>query len=294
MEDNKFKVLITGAGGQLGNDLVTAFNKNYNVIAADHQKLDFTNQVQTNLLISNEKPNLIIHSGAWTNVDGCAEDPKKALLVNGEGTRNIAEAAKEINAKLVYISTNEVFDGKKKTSYNEKDKVNPLTSYGKSKYAGEIFAQEILNDDCIIIRTSWLYGPSGVSNFPIKIITAADKYGELKVVDDEISTPTYTTHLAKAIKDLATKKTFGIFNLINEGSCSRYEWAAEILKLTSRTTIPIRPIKLADFERKSKPPAFCPLVNIRAKELGIVLPIWQEGTKDFFKRKPELLSNKYS
>lgn len=285
------KVLITGAAGQLGNDLVAAFNKNFNVIAADRKTLDFTNKVQTNSIISNEKPNLIIHSGAWTNVDGCAEDPQKALLVNGEGTRNIANSAKKIGCRLVYVSTNEVFDGKKKTSYNEKDKVSPLTSYGKSKYVGEIFAQEILNEDCIIIRTSWLYGPSGKSNFPIKIIAAADKFGELKVVDDEISTPTYTPHLAKAIKDLATKKTFGIFNLINEGSCSRYEWAAEILKLSGRVAVPLRPIKLADFERKSKPPAFCPLVNVRAKELGIVLPIWQEGTKDFFKKKSELLSN---
>lgn len=290
MENVKKKVLITGADGQLGTELVKIFEKDYKVVPTNRENLDFTNPEQTEAVISREKPELVIHAGAWTNVDGCAEDPEKALLINGFGTKNLAISASEIKALFVYISTNEVFDGERKTPYLETDKTHAVTPYGNSKLAGEKFVQEICRDLGVIVRTSWIYGPAGESNFPLKIIAAAEKVGELKVVDDEVSVPTYAPHLALAVKQLVSKRPQGIFHLINEGSASRYDWAVAILSFSNRASVPVNKIKLADFPRKSKPPLFGLLGNFRAKSLGIVLPPWKVGMAKFFDASPDLLA----
>src|SRR3989344_5239148 len=152
------RILVTGASGQLGQDLVEAFEKNWEVVPTDQDNLDITNFSQVEAVLTKEKPDWIIHAAAWTDVEACAENPEKALLINGEGTRNVALAAKKIGAKMIYISTNEVFDGKKKVPYVEADKPNPINPYGVSKLAGEKYTQEILGKDSLIVRTAWLYG----------------------------------------------------------------------------------------------------------------------------------------
>ncbi len=280
------KVLITGANGQLGGEFVDVFS-DWEVLATDLDNLDITDKEKVTESFEKEKPDWIIHCAAWTDVEGCAEDPAKALKINGEATRNLAEAAKKIGAKLVYISTNEVFDGKKNTPYEEDDQTDPINPYAVSKLAGEEYVQQILDEDGVIVRTSWVYGPKGKSNFPLKIIAAADKLGELKVVDDEIAVPTYAPDLAKAVFELIQKTPSGIYHLVNEGSCSRYEWAVDILKNTGRENIKVEPIKLKDFKRKSTPPTFGKLLNNRAEKIGIKLPTWGESLQNYLK----LLSN---
>lgn len=274
------KVLITGAKGQLGGEFVDIFHES-EVLGTDLDSLDITDNDKVRETFEKEKPEWIIHCAAWTDVEGCAQDPQKALKINGEATKNLAEAAKTIGAKMVYISTNEVFDGQKKSPYIETDATSPLNPYAVSKLAGEKFIQDILGTSGTIVRTSWVYGPKGKSNFPLKIIAAADKLGELKVVVDEVSSPTYAPDLAKAVFELVTINPTGIYHLVNEGSCSRYEWAVEILKNSHRETIKITPSKLEDYSRNSTPPAKSVLANVRAKKAGIMLRPWEESSRKY-------------
>jgi len=274
------KVLITGANGQLGQELVKVFEKDWEVITTDTHNLDITNKEQVQEVIGREKPNLIIHCAAWTNVDAAADDPAGAMKVNGEGTKNICEAAKSIGSVVVYISTNEVFDGEKKAPYTEDDKPNPINPYGKSKLAGEKFCQEILGKDCLIVRSSWLYGSGSKNNFPNKIINKAKEQGFLKVVDDEVATPTYNLDLAKAIKGLVEKKAEGIFHLVNEGQASRYDWAKEIVQ-EKKLAVNIKPMKVSDYKRPSEPPKYCVLSISKARKNGIIIRDWKEAFLEF-------------
>jgi len=280
MSKDKNKVLITGAGGQLGQEIVKVFGKDWVVIPTDNHNLDITDEKHVQKVLTKEKPNLIIHCAAWTNVDAAAESSDLAMKVNGEGTKIICEAAKSIGATVVYISTNEVFDGKKKTPYTEEDKPNPINPYGLSKLAGEEYCQELLGSSCIIIRSSWLYGPGSKNNFPNKILKRAREQGFLKVVDDEVSTPTYTSDLARAIKELVSKKANGIFNLVNEGKASRHDWAKEIIN-DKKIVVPITPMKLEDYPRPSKPPKYSTLSTEKAKKIGITLRNWKDACREY-------------
>jgi dTDP-4-dehydrorhamnose reductase len=277
------KVLITGANGQLGQEVVKIFKKNYSVVPTDSDSLDITDAAVVNRVFSREKPDWVIHCAAWTNVDAAAENPKEAIKVNSEGTKNICQAAKKIGSKVVYISTNEVFKGEKQTPYTEEDKTNPINPYGESKSQGEKYCQDIMADKCVIARSSWLYGPASKTNFPNKIINRAKEQGFLKVVDDEVATPTYTRDLAKGIRKLVEKKVSGIFHLVNEGEASRFEWAKEIIK-TVDLKVPIEPMKLADFQRASKPPKHSVLANTKAKKLGVILRDWKLANKEYLQK----------
>lgn len=278
------KVLITGADGQLGQELVEVFS-DWEVVSTDFHNLDITKKDQVVESFQKDEPDWVIHAAAWTDVEGCAEDPEKALFINGQGTRNIAEAAKQVGAKVVYISTNEVFDGKRSEPYTETDQTNPINPYAVSKLVGEKAITEILGDDGVIVRTSWVYGPKGKSNFPLKIIAAADKLGELKVVDDEIAVPTYAPDLAKAVFDLVKKEPSGIYHLVNDGSASRYNWAEQILK-EKKLGVKISRTKLADYQRLSTPPKNAVLSNEKAKDLGIKMRAWQNASKEYLTNLP--------
>jgi dTDP-4-dehydrorhamnose reductase len=283
MPSDKKKVLITGADGQLGRELVKVFEKSWSVIATDINTFDITNSRQVHDIITKKKPEWIIHCAAWTNVDAAAENPKAAMKVNGVGTKNICQAAKKVGARVVYISTNEVFNGKKTSLYKEGDTPKPINPYGESKLAGEKFCQKILGDNCVVARSAWLYGPASKNNFPNKIIKKAEEQGSLKVVTDEISSPTYTPDLAKAIKKLVDKNASGVFHLVNEGKASRYDWAKEILG-EKRLNVPMSPVKLNSFQRASKPPKRAVLTNTRAKRLGVVLRNWRLANKEYLQK----------
>lgn len=274
------KILITGANGQLGQELIKVLEKFAEIIPTDTHNLDITDAKQVNEFLKKEKPDWIINSAAYTDVEGAAENPEKANLINGEGTKNLAHVAREVNAKLVYISTNEVFSGEKTDSYNEEDETGPLNPYAESKLLGEKYVQEILHTQFLILRTSWLYGPASKINFPNKIISRALETGKLSVVDDEVAVPTYTPDLANWIGELIKQNRVGIFHLVNDGSASRYDWAKQIIE-EKKIDVPLERAKLADYPRKSKPPKHSVLSNEKAKNLGLRFRSWQEASNEY-------------
>jgi dTDP-4-dehydrorhamnose reductase len=224
-------------------------------------------------------PEVVIHAAAWTDVDGCARDPERAYLVNALGTQNVALAAAQAGADLVYISTNEVFDGRNDEPYHETDPVQPINPYGSSKAAGEAFAREAI-DRCYVARTAWLYAPGG-HNFPHRILELAAERGALRVVSDEVGNPTYAPDLAEAVSALLGTGAYGTYHLANAGYCSRFDFAREVLRLAGQGDVELTPISLADYQRDSSPPPFAPLANTAAAALGITLRPWQEALAEF-------------
>jgi dTDP-4-dehydrorhamnose reductase len=241
--------------------------------------VDITDRLAIRAAIAACQPDVVIHAAAWTDVDGCARDPERAYRVNALGTQNVALACAEVGAALVYISTNEVFDGTATEPYREWDPVHPINPYGRSKAAGEWLVSHLLTR-FYIVRTAWLYAPGG-RNFPHRIIQLADERGALRVVADEVSNPTYAPDLAAALAALIRTDAYGVYHLTNSGYCSRYEFARAILRQTGREHIPVEPITLDQFQRDSTPPRFAPLANTAAAALGIVLRPWEEALAEF-------------
>lgn len=254
----------------LGADLCQKLEGDYEVYGTDivqrtaytvHRfvKGDITEPKSIAHVINMIKPDIVIHAAAWTDVDGCELDSKKAYRINSEGTKNIALACWAAKAPLIYISTDFVFDGKKKGTYTETDKPNPISVYGDSKYKGEIYIKRILAK-YYILRTSWLYGKNG-RNFVDIILKKAKMEKALKVVNDQVGSPTYTKDLAKAIHALLKRvKGYGTYHISNSGSVSWYEYAKEILKVAN-IKIPVTPISSFELARPAKRPAMSVLDN---------------------------------
>jgi dTDP-4-dehydrorhamnose reductase len=275
------RILITGHRGQLGRELASRLPETTGV---DLPEVDITNASSIDTAVEEAHPELVIHCAAMTNVDGAAKDPSLAEAVNGSGTRNVAAAAARAGAALVYISTNEVFDGTKTEPYLESDTPNPINAYGKSKLEGERYAAE-LAPRLYIVRTSWVAAAGG-RNFIHRIQQLADERGRLQVVTDEVANPTFVEDLAPAILRLVATGRFGTYHLTNKGYCSRHAYARKILDWTGRAQIPVEPISLAEYSRPSTPPKFSPLANTAAAALGIELPTWEDGLRAFLDRHP--------
>jgi dTDP-4-dehydrorhamnose reductase len=274
------RIFITGNKGQLGRALQGTLTE-HTLTGCDLPELDVTHREAIGTAIADFAPDVVIHTAAWTDVDNCARDPDQAYLANGIGTQNVALACAICNASLVYISTNEVFDGTATQPYREWDAVNPINPYAKSKAAGEWFTQNLLTR-FYIVRTAWVYA-SGGRNFstPSRIVQVADDRGALKVVTDEVGNPTYVLDLAAGIAALIETGAYGVYHLTNAGHTSRYDYVREVLRLAGREHIPVEPISLDDFERPSTPPRFAPLANTAAAVLGITLRPWQEAVEEF-------------
>lgn len=272
------RILITGHKGQLGRALMTTF-ADHDLLGIDLPEHDITDLDSIRELVHSFVPEVVIHTAAYTDVDGCARDPDLAYRVNALGTRNLALACQQIDAVMLTVSTNEVFDGQKGAPYLEWDPPNPINPYGRSKLAAEWFTQTLLTR-FYIVRTAWLYAPGG-NNFPAKIIRAAKQHGQLRVVCDEISSPTYAPDLAQAIAQLIRTDAYGIYHFTNEGICSRYEFARRILDLAGLDQIPITPITSDQWPRPSTPPLHCVIRNYAGAELGITLRPWEEALKEY-------------
>lgn len=272
------KILLTGHKGLLGRTLLPLL-AGHDVLGIDLPEHDITDRAALFALTRDFRPDLILHQAAMTNVDGCAHDPALAYRVNGMGTQNLALAAAEVDAEMLYVSTNEVFDGRATEPYHEWTATNPINAYGRSKLAGEWYTQHLLRR-FYIARTAWLYTPGG-RNFPHRIIELADERGSLNVVTDEVGSPTYVIDMARALVALIETHAYGIYHLVNAGIASRYDFAQEILRLSGRAHIPITPITSADFQRASTPPLYAPLANNAAAALGICLRPWQEALAEF-------------
>ena len=272
------KILLTGHKGQLGRTLLPLLTA-HDVFGLDLPEHDITDRGALLTLARDFRPDLILHPAALTNVDGCARDPALAYRVNGMGTQNVALAAAAVDAEMLYVSTNEVFDGRTTEPYHEWAATNPINAYGRSKQAGEWYTQHLLTR-FYIVRTAWLYAAGG-RNFPHRIIELADERGSLNVVTDEVGNPTYVIDMARALVALLETHAYGIYHLVNEGIASRYEFAQEILRLSGRAHIPLAPITSADFQRASTPPPYAPLANTAAVALGTRLRPWQDALAEF-------------
>ena len=243
-----------------------------------HSDLDITDKKKVLEVFSSLKPSLVIHAAAWTDVDGCERDPKKAFLVNEGGTENIAMACMKNKANLIYISTDFVFDGKKKEPYTEDDRPNPINVYGASKLAGEEKVRQGLKS-YYIIRSSWLFGP-GRHNFVTKVLSWAKTQSSLKIVEDQVGTPTYTRDLARGVVKVIKDSPPGLYHIANSGCASRYEWAKAILEYSGLEKIEIVSVRHKDFSEIARRPVFSAIGTIR---VNLNLPHWQEALKDYIK-----------
>ena len=273
-------ILITGGHGQLGTELRNLLDeKKLEYLSTDADQLDITDKEGTYKFITDMKPEIIYHCAAYTAVDK-AEDEGKELdeKINVEGTRNVAEAAKAAGATLIYISTDYVFDGKKKEGmYQVDDTTNPLSEYGRTKLLGEKAVQETM-DDYYIIRTSWVFGIYG-HNFIYTMQKLAKTHDRLTVVNDQFGRPTWTRTLAEFMVFVIEKKApFGIYHLSNENSCSWYEFAKEILK---DTDVEVAPVTSEEYPQKATRPQYSIMDLSKAKGLGFEIPTWQEALNSF-------------
>lgn len=285
------RVAITGTKGTLGTALVRyAEAEGHKILHLNRPSYDITEPQALMEAIRNFKPDLVIHPAAYTNVDGAESEPDAAFRVNGLGTRNVALACEEVGAPLVYVSTNMVFfDEGRQTPYTELETPCPMGAYAGSKRAGEIYVEGLMRR-FYIARVSWLYGMDGDS-FVHKIIRAADKNGKLSVVADEVATPTYAEDLAPVLFRLAETGLYGWYHTVNEGECSRFEYAREILRLTGRTSIPVTPTALSEYKRPAPTAHYSTLANTVGAVAGITMKPWQESLADFLAGQPDLLTS---
>jgi dTDP-4-dehydrorhamnose reductase len=293
------KIFITGAGGMLGTELMRKLEKNYEVSGANARECNVTDYYKVTEIISREKPNIIIHTAAYTNVDGAETHYEQAFKVNVEGTRNVALAAREVGAKMYHISTDYVFGGAKKMPYVEDDPPNPLGIYAKSKLQGEQEVQKHLQN-YLIIRTAWLYGKHG-HNFIKTILQLAQTTDTLRVVNDQIGSPTYTKDLCWGIEKLLARDASaenattesaqadqnaecqGIIHLTNSGSCSWYEFTLAILKDANINNVQVLPISTTQLRRPAPRPYYSVLSNAKFKMItGYEMRPWETGLKEYF------------
>ena len=267
------RVLLIGANGMLGKDIVQEWQDD-ELIPATSRDADIRNDEQVERLITATRPEWIVLTAAYTDVDGSERDPEAAFAVNGKGTENVASVAHKYGAKVLYTSTDYVFDGQGTHPYEPEDPIAPINVYGESKARGEQAIQASLRDWCIV-RTSWLFGASG-SSFPEKILRAAETRPELSVVSDQVGSPTYTRDLAAVIRALVHADARGFVNATNSGTCSWFGFAQEILRQAGKNNS-VKPIDTVQAARAAKRPAYSVLSPAALHALGITVRHWREA-----------------
>ena len=274
-------VLVTGAEGQLGSDLVLLLElSGYKVFGMGKSELDITNEEEVNKVVSFLKPEIIIHCAAYTQVDKAESEPDTVFLINGIGTRNIAIAAESNHSKLVYISTDYVFDGCSTTPYHEFSPVSPINIYGSSKLAGEMMVRDF-HSKFFIVRTSWVFGVNG-NNFVKTMLKLSKEKEQLFVVNDQIGSPTYTVDLSKCIIQLMETNKYGIYHVSNSGSCSWFEFAREIYTQTNKS-VKLYPCTTDEFPRPALRPKSSVLdhMGLRINHFN-PMPHWKNALTRFF------------
>lgn len=266
------KVLVTGANGMLGQDLCPILEDlDYEVIETDINNLDIKNELLTHKVITNEKPDVVIHCAAYTNVDKAEEEFEQAKLINVVGTENVAKACAKNDAILVYVSTDYIFDGKKQAPYEVDDKPNPINNYGLTKSQGEEVVKKYCKD-YYIARTSWLYGHHG-KNFVETMI--AHKNDEiLKVVNDQIGCPTWTVELSNGIIKMLEEFEYGTYHICGSGQTSWYEFAKEIFEYLD-ISVNLQPCKTEDYPRPAKRPQYSAMNNHK------ICRNWKQALHDY-------------
>jgi dTDP-4-dehydrorhamnose reductase len=275
-------IVITGANGQLGKELERRLGPFHTVVSLSKNDLDISEKEEVYKKITQLEPQIIIHAAAFTAVDQCETDRRKAFEVNSLGTGYISNAANMVGARVFYISSDYVFDGNKQSPYSEEDVPNPQSIYGISKWIGEQFVLSINNG--IVIRTSWLYGHEG-KNFVKTMLELAKKNKEIRVVNDQVGSPTYVNDLAETISHLLDKKS-GIYHVCNEGSCSWYIFAKAIFEEAGFDPYLVKTITTEEFGALAPRPHFSVLENKALLREKVQIPRpWNEALKEFIRKE---------
>ena len=283
------KILVTGVAGQLGFDIMRELTERgyTDVLGIDRDELDITDEIAVHKFIEEYNPDVIMHNAAWTAVDKAEEMQEICRNVNVHGTKYIAEIAEKIGAKLVYISTDYVFDGQGENYFEINDKKAPLSVYGKTKYEGELEA--IKCSKCFIVRISWVFGING-NNFIKTMLRLAETKTELNVVCDQIGSPTYTYDLSKLLCDMIETEKYGIYHATNEGVCSWSDFAKKIFEIAGIKTMTVNPITTKEYQKLIPQQAVRPLNSRMSKksldDAGFSrLPSWEDATMRFIKNE---------
>jgi dTDP-4-dehydrorhamnose reductase len=283
------RILVTGAAGRLGTRLTTVLSAQghsvtgLDIVGEGVEHVDISDHAAACEFIGDLHPDIVVHPAAWTDVDGCAREPEKAIAINGFGTQHVALGAAQIGAAILYVSSNEVFDGQSQRPYREYDYTNPTNPYGYSKWVGER-AVLSLNPRHYIVRTAWLFAHGG-RNFIQAILSAAEAGKSLRVVTNEVANPTYNDDLADAIAQLVETGRYGIYHFVNSGICSRYHFARYFLDKAGYAATPIEGISSHQWPRASVPPSYAALENLAGPQVGITLRPWQEAVDAFLDKE---------
>jgi len=276
------KILVTGFTGQLGYDVYhRGKNENFEMIGVGSKDLDITNEEAVYLFVKKVKPDAIIHCAAYTAVDKAEDDKETCWNVNVGGTRNLVNAANEVNAKFMYISTDYVFDGKGESPFLETDKANPIGYYGVTKYEAEKIVQTSI-EQFFIVRISWVFGLNG-NNFIKTMLRLAESRDELNVVGDQYGSPTYTFDLARLLIDMIQSNKYGIYHASNEGYCSWAEFAKEIFKQANKK-VKVNAISTEEYPTRAVRPKNSRISKEKLSAKGFQpLPKWEDALQHYIK-----------
>ncbi len=282
------KIAIIGADGQLGSDLLKVIPKEF-IVPLTIKDIDITSESSCLNTLSKISADSVVNTAAYHRVDDCEENDVEAYKVNSHGAKNLALACRKTNSSLLHISTDYVFDGDKMSPYTEGDIPNPKTAYGISKLAGEAFVRYLWTKH-FVIRTSGLYGVAGClgkggGNFVENMIKKGKQGDDIKVVSDEIITPTYTLHLAKNIYELLKTEHYGLYHITNNGECSWWEYAVKIFELLNMK-VEVKKTVASEFKAKAHRPKYSVLENSNLKKIGLdLMPDWKDSLKEYLVEK---------
>ena len=282
------KILVTGAKGQLGFDVINEIEiRGYTAIGVDIQEMDITDQSSVEEVISKANPDAVIHCAAWTAVDAAEENVEKCRLVNANGTENIAKVCKKLDIKMIYISSDYVFNGQGTRPWLPDDERNPINVYGQTKYEGELVVENNLSK-YFIVRIAWVFGVNG-KNFVKTMLNLGKTHTHLTVVDDQIGSPTYTFDLARLLIDMVETEKYGRYHATNEGFCSWYEFACEIFSQAAEINpiyknISVDPVDSSIYPAKAKRPSNSRMSKEKLSHNGFDrLPTWQDALSRYLK-----------
>lgn len=279
------KVFVTGVKGQLGHDVMDELaRRGIEGIGADVEEMDITDPEACRRVITEAGPGAVIHCAAYTAVDEAERHPELCLKVNAEGTRNIAEVCRDLDIKMMYISTDYVFDGQGTRPWEPDDARDPLNVYGQAKYEGELAIEELL-EKYFIVRIAWVFGVNG-KNFIKTMLRLGKERGAVSVVDDQIGSPTYTFDLARLLVDMIQTEEYGRYHATNEGLCSWYEFAVEIFKQAGMEDVSVTPVSTEEYTAaypgQARRPMNSRISKDKLEEKGFKrLPPWQDALRRY-------------
>ena len=276
------KVLVTGVKGQLGYDVVNELNKRGHVaIGTDIEEMDITDAASVDKVIKEKTLDAVIHCAAYTAVDAAEDNVELCRKINADGTQNIANVCKELDIKMIYISTDYVFDGEGERPWEPDDERTPLNVYGQTKYEGELAVQNTL-DKFFIVRIAWVFGVNG-KNFIKTMLNLGKTRDSLTVVNDQFGSPTYTYDLARLLVDMVETDKYGIYHATNEGICTWYEFACEIFRQAGMN-VKVSPVLASEYPAKAKRPSNSRMSKEKLTENGFEkLPTWQDALGRYLK-----------